>query len=196
MLKFTLGFLIFLSLGCTTKLTVRSEPAAAEVFVSQAYSTEKKSLGKTPLEISYSELNQKSGGSPKAGEFLVLSIEAKDFEPEKVLLPTAPFGATGSSVNIKLVASKDVNQAKNILDRLHNAQKFAQSAQFERAHIETDKVLEIDPKFPRALSMKGSIFYLQKNYDEALKWFEKALAADNSFEEAVKMINKIKQERK
>lgn len=44
--------------------------------------------------------------------------------------------------------------------------------------------------------MKGSIFYLQKNYDEALKWFEKALAADSSFEEAVKMINKIKQERK
>lgn len=196
MLKMILGVFILSSLGCSTKLKVQSEPADAEVFVSQQYSTEKKSLGKTPLEISYSELNQKSGGTPKSGEFLVLSIEAKDFEAEKILLPAAPFGATGSNVNVKLVASKDANQAKNILDRLHNAQKFAQSSQFERALIETDKVLEIDPKFPRALSMKGSIFYLQKKYDEALKWFEKALAADNSFEEAVKMINKIKQERK
>lgn len=147
MLKIILGFVVLSSFGCATKLAIQSEPTAAEVFVSQEYSTEKKSLGKTPLEISYSELNQKSGGTPKAGEFLVLSIEAKDFESEKILLPAAPFGATGSNVNVKLVASKDANQAKNILDRLHNAQKFAQSAQFERAHIETDKVLEIDPKF-------------------------------------------------
>jgi tetratricopeptide (TPR) repeat protein len=189
-------FFIFASLGCSTKLKVQSEPTDAEVFVSQQYSTEKKSLGKTPLEISYAELNEKSGGPPKAGEFLVLSFEAKDFEAEKILLPAAPFGATDSNVSVRMVASKDANRAKNILDRLHNAQKFAQSSQFERAHIETDKVLEIDPNFLRALSMKGSIYYLQKQYEEALKWFEKALAADNSFEEAAKMISKIRQERK
>ena len=65
-----------------------------------------------------------------------------------------------------------------------------------RAQIETDKALEVDPKFVRSLSMKGSLYYMQKNYNEAVAWFEKALAVDNSFEEAVKMIAKIKQERK
>ncbi len=175
---------------------MQSEPSDVEVFASAQNSNQKKSLGKTPLEIKYSELYEKAGFTPSNGEFLSITLEGKDYDVEKLLLPPAPYGLTSSQMFVKLTPLKDVSQAKEILQKLHIAQKFAQAAQFERALVEIDKVLEVDPKFIRALSLKGSVYYLQKNFDEALKWFEKALSLDGSFEEAIKMITKIKEEKK
>ncbi len=191
------GVLVFtlLAMGCSSSLKVQSEPAGVEVFISQQESKEKKSFGKTPVEITYNDLREKLGSSLSPSDMLVVSLESREFEPEKVYVPPSSFGVTTTHVQVRLTPKKEVSNAAGILQRLHNAQKFAQAGQFERAHVETDKVLEIDPKFTRALSMKGSISYLQKNYDEALKWFEKALAVDASFEEAVRMIAKIKQEK-
>jgi len=187
---------LWLLVGCSSKLKIQSEPSDIEVFVAQQNSAQKKSLGKTPIEITYSDLSEKVGGTQSSGEFLNISFEAKDFDIEKVLLPSKPFGLTSTQIYVKLTPLKDVSQARDILQKLHNAQKFAQAGQFDRAFVDIDKVLEVDPSFIRALSLKGSVYYLQKNYDEALKWFEKALALDGSFEEAVKMIAKIKEEKK
>ena len=188
-------FLTYLT-SCSSKLIVQSDPSDVEVFASAQNSNQKKSIGKTPLEIKYSDLYEKAGFTPSNGEFLYISLEGKDYDVEKVLLPPTPYGLTSSHVLVKLTPLKDVSQAKEILQKLHIAQKFAQAAQFERALVEIDKVLEVDPNFIRALSLKGSVYYLQKNFDEALKWFEKALSLDGSFEEAVKMISKIKEEKK
>lgn len=202
-MKFHLHYLIFLFLcielsSCSstleTRTRIQSNPSNAEVFVSQQNSTDKKSLGKTPLSLNYRDLTEKAGGAPNSGEFLILSFELKDHETEKLLFPAQPFGTTKTEVLVKMTPSKDLSLAKDILTRLHNAQKFALNQQYERALIETDKVLEIDPTVIRALSMKGSIYYVQKNYAEAIKWFEKALAVDNTFDEAIRMINKIKEE--
>jgi len=193
--KLFLGSLCFL-LGCSSKIKIQSEPSDIEVFAAQQNSSQKKSLGKTPIEISYTYLGDKVGGTPASGEFLNLSFESKDFDTKIVLLPSKPFGLTSTQVYVKLTPLKDVSQARDILQKLHNAQKFAQAGQFERAFVDIDKVLEVDPSFIRALSLKGSVYYLQKNYDEALKWFEKALALDSSFDEAIKMIAKIREEKK
>lgn len=190
-----LSSLVFL-VACSSKLKIQSEPSDIEVFVSQQNSAQKKSLGKTPIEITYSDLSEKIRGTQNSGEFVYMSFESKDFDIEKVLLPSRPFGLTSTQIFVKLTPLKDVSQARDILQKLHNAQKFAQAGQFDRALVDIDKVLEVDPNFIRALSLKGSVYYLQKNYDEALKWFEKALALDGSFEEAVKMIAKIKEEKK
>ena len=189
-------FIGFLFISCTSKIKIQSVPSDAEIFISQQNSLERKSLGKTPLEISVKDFSEKAGGQLRNGEFYILTIESKDCESEKILLPPQPFGVTETQVIAKLIPLKEGIQAKGILERLHNAQKFAQGGQFERALMETDKVLEIDSKLTRALSMKGSIYYLQKKYDEALTWFDKAIIQDPSFEEAVHMINKIKAEKK
>ena len=180
--------------GCSSSFKVQSDPAGAEAFIMQQSGSEKKSIGKTPLEISYEDLYQKAGGSPAEGQFLVLTLDSKDFESETLLVPPQTFGAKSTLVQVKMKASKDILSASQILTRLHNAQKFVLTGQFERAHIECDKALEVDSRFVRAVSMKGSIYYIKKNLPESLKWYEKALSIDSSFDEAVKMIGKIKQE--
>ena len=44
---FILGFC-----GCSSKLVIKTEPADADVFIQQIDSTEAKSIGKSPIEVS------------------------------------------------------------------------------------------------------------------------------------------------
>jgi len=178
------------------RLRVQSEPPGAQVFIGPAGAKDRVLLGTTPFEMPYADVYSKTHTVQESGEYLTLVFEGKDQEPEQLLVPSAVFGAKLVNVRAKLTAKKDAKFASMILQYLHNAQKFAHSGEFERAQIEADHALEIDPKFARSLSMKGSLYYMQKNYDEAIKWYEKALASDNSFSDAVKMIARIKQERK
>ena len=195
-----LSILFLLSIvvsGCSSpRLKVQSTPSNAQVFLAQQSAKDRKLLGTTPLEITFKDLYEKAGSSPSNGEYLVLTLENASLEPERVLLPPVSFGSNVMNVKVQLSPKMDVKRAESILQRLHNAQKFAQAGQFERAQIETDKALDVDPTYVRSVSMKGSIFYMQKNYDEATKWFEKALAIDANFDQAVKMIARIKEERK
>lgn len=197
---FSFGLLAIVGLfsGCTSKIKIQAEPTDVNVFVGQQNTLDRRPLGMAPLELSFNELSEKAGGSMKTGDYVVLTFEAKDYETEKVLLPVPVLGATSTNLFVKLQNSNERKESiyREILQRLHNAQKYAQASQFERALIETDKVLDLDPKFERALSMKGSIYYLQKNYIQALKWFDEAIRIDPAFDEAIKMINKIKAEMK
>ena len=117
-----LSSLVFL-VACSSKLKIQSEPSDIEVFVSQQNSAQKKSLGKTPIEITYSDLSEKISGTQNSGEFVYMSFESKDFDIEKVLLPSKPFGLTSTQIFVKLTPLKDVSQARDILQKLHNAQK-------------------------------------------------------------------------
>lgn len=179
------------------QLKIQSTPANVQVFAAQQSSKEKKLIGATPLEISFKDLYEKTGGaSQTGGDYLILTFESPTLEAEKFLLPPVSYGTSTMNLKVNLAARQDTKSAGSILQRLHNAQKFAQAGQLERAQIEADKALESDPLFIRSISMKGSIYYLQKNYSEATKWFEKALTIDSSFEEALKMLTRIKEEKK
>ena len=87
---------------------------------------------------------------------------------------------------------KEERLAKDVLDHLFLAQKLALSAQYERAQIEIDHILTDFPGFPRALSMRASIYFAQKNYTESLRWYEEALKSDPQMEDAVKMAAKVR----
>jgi tetratricopeptide (TPR) repeat protein len=60
---------------------------------------------------------------------------------------------------------------------------------------EVDKVIGENPNFIRAISMKGAILYSQQKLDESLAMYEKALALDKQFDEAVRMIDVIKKKK-
>ncbi len=192
------GSLSLIVFGCSgPQLKIQSDPSNAQVFAAQQSSKERKLIGTTPLEISFKDLYEKTGGASQAsGDYLALTFEANNLEPEQIMLPPVTYGTSTMNLRVALGPKKEVKGAGAILQRLHNTQKFAQAGQLERAQIEVDKALEIDPQFVRSLSMKGSLYYLQKDYTEALKWFEKALAVDSSFEQALKMITRIKEEKK
>ncbi len=180
--------------SCTTLFEVKSDPQQADVFVLNE-KKEKKVLGKTPLSIPDSELKKELGTPTEAGEFFVVSVEKEGFVPETFNIPATKFGTSITSLNVKLKpgeAPQELNMAKEVLDHMFLAQRLALAQQYERAQIELDKIITPFPKFSRALSMRASIYYAQKNFTESMKWYEEAIKYDPQMEEAVKMLAKVR----
>lgn len=188
-------FLALFFSGCATKLVLLSEPSEVEISL-KLPNGEKKSLGKTPTELSLSDLEKDLPLTAATGEMLELLFEKNDFESQQVWIPSTKFGMTKVALFTKLKAGTDqAKLADSLLQYLHNAQKFASNGNFDRALQEVDLVLEKNPKFIRALSMKGALLFNQEKWDDSRKWYEKALSFDNSFDEAVKMIDQIKKKK-
>lgn len=186
---------ILVLLGCTPSLTIRSDPSEAIVNVSLP-NGQKKELGKTPFDISYTEIEKVLPLSALTGEMIPLLFEKKEFESMTVMVPASHFGMLSTSVLSKMKPMQDSTlSATQLLQYLHNTQKFVNSGNFQRGLEEIDKAIEKDPKFIRALSMKASIYFVQKKWDDSLIWYEKALSLDNSFDEAIKMIAEIKKKK-
>ena len=185
--------MLFLS-GCSSVFEVKSDPQQADVFVQDRKSGDKKPIGKTPLALPKTEL-RRTVGDVKPGEFITIVVEKQGFIPQSFNVPATGFGAMGTLLDVKLKEGNNEREAriaKDILDRLFLAQKFALSQQFERAHMELDKIVEQFPTFTRALSMRASIYYAQKNYAESLRWYEEALKLDPQMDDAVRMAAKVR----
>jgi len=186
--------LLFLT-ACSSSpvFNVVSEPIQAEIF----YVTptgEKKSIGKTPYSVPMEEL-RKTIKEVESGEFFTLLIEKEGFQTQTYVIPATQFGTSISQLDIKLKQGQTIEElkkAKDVLNQLFLAQKYALTLQFERAQIELDKVLFHFPDFANAMSMRAAIYYAQKNYTESSTWYEKAIKADPQIDEAIKMLAKIK----
>ena len=193
---YVFSLLVIFGTGCASSFVIKSDPTQAEVFVDDGKAGIKKSLGKTPIEMKTSALKEIVGETVFSGEFFSVTIEKKDFQSEKYSIPATRFGTLVTTLDAKLKPGpnpeKEQRLASDILNRLFLAQKMAVSLQFERAQVEIDKILTDFPDFPRALSMRASIYYVQKNYPESLKWYEAALKADPQMEEAIKMSAKVR----
>ncbi len=180
--------------NCSSQMKVKSDPVQADIFVLDSKTGEKKPLGKTPLELPALTVKETAGDSLSSGEYFTLLVEKQGYVSEKLLVPSTHFGTLVTSIDVKLKqgnAPKEERLAKDILDRLFLAQNLAQNREYERAQLELDKILTDSPQFARALSMRASIYYIQKNYQDSLKWYQKALDADPQMQEAIRMTAKI-----
>lgn len=194
-IKIPVVLLAFIVAGCSSKLTIKSEPAQADIFVLEPGTQDKKLVGKTPLEMPPEDLFKNLTSKPAAGEFVTLFAELPGYETFKMSIPANKFSTLGSVIDIKLkegATAKELKTAKEIVDQLFLAQKFALLGQFERAHIELDKIVVSFPNFARAITMRASVYYAQKNLPESLKWYEEALKIDPSLDDAIKMASKIR----
>ena len=180
-------------MGCASRLMVKSDPEEAKVFVKVIGRTEPILLGQTPLDISTSQMEELTKVDPASGEVVELIVQKQDFKSERFMIPVSRFSTLRTMLLVKLNPGEDVvTIAGAMVQHLLNAQTFANAGEFERAHVEVDHALEYDDRFARALSMRASIYFLQGDYQESMKWYEKALKLDPGLDDAVKMLAHIR----
>lgn len=198
-----LPFLVIFGMSfsaCSPTLTIKSEPPGANVFLLKDKG-EKESLGSTPLVMKASELENKSPLTSMTGEMLPITFEANGFQTVEVLVPPMRTGILDANIRVQLKPESAAAACSNItadelLRFLHNAQKFANAGVYQAAVDEVNKAIEKDPKFIRAYSMKGSIYFVQNRLEDSQAAYEKALSIDGNFDEAIKMIAEIKKKKK
>jgi tetratricopeptide (TPR) repeat protein len=179
----------------TPTFSVKSDPLQADVFFQVPGTNEKKPIGKTPLTMPMAEFRQLIGADVSSGQYFPITVEKQGYVTETFQIPASRFGTFVTELDVKMKESKlaqEEKTAKVTIDRLFLAQRFALTNQFERAQAELDKILADFPTLARALSMRASIFYAQKNYTESLKWYEEAIKADPQMDDAIKMAAKVR----
>lgn len=183
---------ILAQLGCASKLIVQSEPPQADVFAKIEGKVDRVKLGQTPFEMSEVQINDFLKVSSDSAHWLELTFEKKEFQSRQVLIPSNRWGETVKIVKIKLTENADQSTlAKKIVNYFFNAKKFAETKQFDQAHTEIDKILEIDGKLAQAITMKAGIYYLQGKIDDAKRLYREALTIDPGASDAIHMLEKL-----
>lgn len=152
-------------------------------------------LGQTPVELTTSQLQEKVKIENNSSQYRELVIKMDGYTSQVLMLPPARFTTLKTEVFAKLdkTPEDEKTKAERMVQHLFNAQKFAQNLDYERAHREVDMALAISPEFVRAISMQGTLFFLQGKYVDSLKWFERAIEIEPEFSDAIKMIAAVKE---
>lgn len=145
------------------------------------------------MELTETQIAEKLKLTAESSQWIEFTFEKKDHEKKTVFLPSNRFGELTRIFKIKLKPMDDPSTTVvKMMRHFFNAKKFAETRQFERAHAEIDKVLALDSQIPQAYSMKAGVYFLQQNMDQATTFYTKALEIDPSFDEAIKMLDRIK----
>lgn len=188
--------LFFLLSGCTSKLIIQSTPQQADIFVAIEGKADRVKLGQTPMEITETQLAEMLKITPESSQWIEFTFEKKDFLTRNMMLPSNRWGEATKTLKVNLSpAPEQTTIVRKMINYFFNAKKFAESKQFEQAHSEIDKILEIDSKSSQAMTMKAGIFFLQGRLDESKKLYTEALALDPSSTDAIQMLEKIQNKR-
>lgn len=194
MINYIILFLILSLIGCTPSITIKSEPSEANIFARVPGQTEKVSIGKSPLTFTVKELDSTLRMSPASGDFVEFIIEKDSFQTKSLMVPPSRLLTIETLIAVKLDSGNDqTKMADNLIQYIINSQKFINSKDFERAHIELDKALEVSPKFTKALFLKAQNYFLQGNYQKSLELFERANLLEPGNDDVIKMITHIRE---
>jgi tetratricopeptide (TPR) repeat protein len=82
-------------------------------------------------------------------------------------------------LKINLQISKDIEMTKKIdkfVNSLFESQRMVRSKNYDGAIAELNKAEAIFPFVSSVYEIKGSVFYLKKNYPESLSFYRKAVS--------------------
>jgi tetratricopeptide (TPR) repeat protein len=194
--SFTLLMIMFLALltGCASKLLVVTEPSGAEVYL-RTLGGEEKLAGKTPLELSDVEIRDLLRLGSTQAQFIQVRLSLVAFEEMNLFVPSSKWGQRRSLIKLTMTPVKESISKKvnEVVKRFYSAQKLVEARQYELAHLEVNRILEVDAMIPQAHAIRGAAFYLQGRLKESLESYQEVLRLDPQYPEAIKMIEKIQQ---
>jgi tetratricopeptide (TPR) repeat protein len=185
------SFLFGLSLlvGCTTAgVQVDSQPQGAEVYV-QKYRSAPVKMGQTPVFI-----DQRNVGGNQAFQ---IKIHKSGFESQTVVVP-----AMALSTNVQIfaqLAEKAVNtselRASEAFEAVARGIARAQSLIHKRKYVEAEQLLiQLSLQYKSVsviYDLLGNVYYVQKNFPDALKAYQQSRKISPSNPETDRMIQKL-----
>jgi tetratricopeptide (TPR) repeat protein len=179
--------------ACASRLVIQSDTSPVEVFAVVEGQKEKIKIGDTPFEITETKLYELLNLSPESTGWFQLDFTKKEFQTKSLLVPTNRWGEVTKVIKVTLDPLADeTTLSKKIINYFFNAKKYADFRQFPQAHEELEKILAIDPKIAQAVAMKAGLFFLEGNIEQSKILYRKALEIDPSFNDAIQMLEKIK----
>ena len=159
--------------GSWASFQVKSTPAEAEIFIQNTSGAQKVRIGVTPYDT---QIEQILASYAPGGNFII-EVSKKGHEPYRVLVSL--MGKTKLELNVNLPIARDVELAKKfdfIVNRLFEAQRLARLKNYEDAMKILSEMEESFPEISAIFEMKGSVYYLMKDFQKSLSYYRRAFS--------------------
>ena len=165
-------------------LSVNSEPAGTEIFISEDANKKEVLIGKTPFKKDIEEL---INTYVKKNSFII-TLKKKGYENYNVLFSKTTDNDVALSVNLKVDQGiKKIQEHDLLMIQLFDVQKLIRGRDLSSALAKLDTLEKKYPEFSIVAELKGTTYYMNKNIEGALTQYRKAFALNSKNSDAYKM---------
>ena len=178
-----LFIILFSPLVIAGKITIKSQPDAADIFLIDGTS-KPVPLGKTPFE---SDLEDIIRNYVKSSSF-VLELKKDGHDPYRVLV------AKTANVDMALTATLELSQAitnikehDSLMNELFDVQKLIRARNFTDAINKLEDLEKKNPRLSIIPELRATAMYLNKDVEGALSYYRKAFSVNPDNADAYRM---------
>ena len=178
-----LFIILFSPLAIAGKITIKSQPDAADIFLIDGTS-KPVPLGKTPFE---SDLDDIIRNYVKSSSF-VLELKKDGHDPYRVLV------AKTANVDMALTATLELSQAitnikehDSLMNELFDVQKLIRARNFTDAINKLEDLEKKNPRLSIIPELRATAMYLNKDVEGALSYYRKAFSVNPDNADAYRM---------
>lgn len=156
-------------------ISVTSNPEQAEVFVKNPNTKERVKVGKTPIKMS---MNDMVNNFARSNVFMI-EIEKEGFDPYRVLMTRT--GSNDIELLVNMEISKNMKLIKDLdflMSQLFEVQRQIRSKDYNSALKKLDDLEKDFPHYSIIYELKGSAYYLDKQFKQALNYYRKAFSVN------------------
>jgi hypothetical protein len=179
-----LMMIIMSSLVYSEEISITSNPEQATISVRNAQTGQEVKIGKTPYKGSLDTIV----ANIASGSVFMLEITKIGFEPYRMLITKT--GSSDIAVNINMIVSRDMRMTQDfdlLMTELFDVQRMIRTKDYASSMQKLDVLIKKFPHFSIVYEMKGSIFYLMKEFKRSLTFYRKAFAVNPKNRDAYRM---------
>lgn len=166
------------------EVRVKSNPSGSIVFTENAKTGKRVKIGKTPLVVSWDELESKNGKDTP----FIIDVSKEGFNPYRLLVVGLKKEDLELSANLDVQANiKHVEDFDFLMGDLFDIQRLIRTRDYKDA---LDKLARLERKFPHYSvipELRGSIHYLNKDLKRSLASYRKAFSLNSKNRDAYRM---------
>jgi tetratricopeptide (TPR) repeat protein len=167
-----------------SEIKISSNPIGGLIYVQDAKKGQRIKVGETPFKGS---LDQLVSSLPDKAAFVV-EVSKVGFEPYRILLTKT--GSMDIDLDVNLEISKNLEMVQDLdllTGDLFDVQRMIRVKDFLSSLKKLDLLERKFPHYSIIAEMKGSVFYLMKEYKRSLGFYRKAFALNPENREAYQM---------
>ena len=176
--------ILFAQTSVANEISIISNPVGGLIYVKDAKKGERIKIGETPYK---GNLDQLVANLSSKAAFIV-EVSKVGFEPYRILLTKT--GAMDIELDVNLQISKNIEMVQDLdmlTGDLFDVQRMIRVKDFKSSLLKLNLLEKKFPHFSIIAEMKGSVFYLLKEFKRSLGFYRKAFGLNPENREAYQM---------
>lgn len=176
--------------SCATHhVSLLSNPTKARIYSRGTNESKGKLIGETPISLSALDLNKDSSTSGP----IVIEFEKDGYDTKSILLTEAAVAGMIISADLSLSNSlADSQQLNWSVESLFEAQRLIRVGRHEEALRVLNTVEKVAPQLAVLHELKGTLYYLKNQYQEARDAYAQVLRINPKNLDAISMMHILK----